>query len=320
MRNWRVLAGLLTVLLACCSASSKQKTGSDIRTREDIPYPIYIEDIREKDFSGSSIKIIRTLEETESFTRYYIKYDSDGLKITGMMNVPHGEGPFPAVILNHGQYDARRYYIGSGFKEAADIFARNGYVAVGSDFRNWGKSTKAFDFFMHLGALHDVLYLVEAVRDLAYVDHEKIGMWGVSLGGILTQKAGVINPAIKVIALYGSMSTDDADTFYAVYDWHTKEMKQVERILGSPEENPEAFKKMSAITYVRDMPEHVIIHQGELDKAALPQWAHRLADALAAEDKTVELYTYPDKGHALNGKAWDTSFDRTVRFFDAILK
>jgi hypothetical protein len=34
--------------------------------------------------------------------RYLITYRGDGLKISDVMNVPDGKGPFPVLVLNHG--------------------------------------------------------------------------------------------------------------------------------------------------------------------------------------------------------------------------
>ena len=54
----------------------------------DDSYPFFIVNLRQKDFGGSDIKIVGTLEENEDFTRYLITYTSEGLQITGVMNIP----------------------------------------------------------------------------------------------------------------------------------------------------------------------------------------------------------------------------------------
>ncbi|MEN9937075.1 MAG: hypothetical protein RLZZ387_3654, partial [Chloroflexota bacterium] len=37
-----------------------------------------------------------------SYTTYRISYPSDGLRLTGLLHVPKGRGPFPVIIANRG--------------------------------------------------------------------------------------------------------------------------------------------------------------------------------------------------------------------------
>lgn len=89
----------------------------------DTSSPLYIESLRQRTYAGGEIEIVSTLEETPQFTRYLIAYPSDGLRITGYMNMPTGQGPFPAVILNHGYFAPSRYASGSGTQREADYLA-----------------------------------------------------------------------------------------------------------------------------------------------------------------------------------------------------
>lgn len=286
----------------------------------DDSYPFFIANLRQKDFSGSGIKVVRTLEKNKDFTRYFITYNSEGLQITGMMNVPSGEGQFPAVILNHGYYDPKKLSIGYGFKDAADLFAMSGYVAVGSDYRNYGDSDGGPNSFLYNGALYDVLHLVSAVKRLPHVDPERIGMWGHSGGGGLTLKSIVVDNGIKAAALYASMSADDIDNYKVIKKWHPQDIKEFTGRMGSPKGNPEVFAKKSPINYLSDLKASIIIHHGERDKAVPISWSEKLRDALIREGKQVEYYSYPDQGHTLEGKAWDEAMKRTVAFFDRYVK
>ena len=283
--------------------------------------PYYmIKDLREKDFSGSSIEIKKILEENESFTSYFISYKSENLEITGLMNVPLGNGPFPAVIINHGHYNPDKYFIGAGIQEAAEVFAKNGYVAIGSDYRNHGKSGKGDNFFKHAGYLYDVMYLLGAVKTLTNVDREKIGMWGFSLGGWLTLKASVIDKSIKVVALFAPQSSDDTENYMALSKWHKDVIEVVDKVIGPPGKNPEAYKNMSPINFVEDMPDYFIMHRGQNDSVIPIEWLTRLRDSLIKQNKKIEFYLYPGQGHSLKGSAWNISMKRTIEFFDRNLK
>ena len=54
------------------------------------------------------------MADNSVYIRYQISYKSDELEISGIMNVPKGNGPFPVIITNHGFIDPRIYTLGRG--------------------------------------------------------------------------------------------------------------------------------------------------------------------------------------------------------------
>jgi hypothetical protein len=57
-------------------------------TTEEWIYPYTIEGLREHEYKSGEINIGAVLAETDLYTRYAIDYPSDGLTITGIMQVP----------------------------------------------------------------------------------------------------------------------------------------------------------------------------------------------------------------------------------------
>jgi cephalosporin-C deacetylase-like acetyl esterase len=122
------------------------------------------------------------LTVTEVFTRYYIDYPSDDLTITGIMQVPRGEGPFPVVILNHGYIPPANYWSGADTWRAAEYLSSAGFLTLSSDFRGWGQSDEGPNYF-RAGLVIDALNLVNSVASIPEADPTRIGMWGHSMGG-----------------------------------------------------------------------------------------------------------------------------------------
>src|SRR5687767_10588642 len=58
-----------------------------------------------KEPEGTDLTLGAVQSEQVLYTRHYITYKSGDLKISGIMNVPKGDGPFPILILNHGYID-----------------------------------------------------------------------------------------------------------------------------------------------------------------------------------------------------------------------
>jgi len=108
--------------------------------------PFTIEGLRERDYPGGTINIRSVLTTTATFTRYYIDYPSDNLTITGIMQIPPGDGPFPVVLLNHGYIPQSRYWSGADTWRAAEYLNAHGYLTLSSDFRTWGSLIPATTF------------------------------------------------------------------------------------------------------------------------------------------------------------------------------
>ena len=76
------------------SIDSKTKQDKNEQTTLSPPHPVSIDAWINKNFIGSDFTIGQILADTALYTRYYITYKSGELTISGIMNVPKGEGPF----------------------------------------------------------------------------------------------------------------------------------------------------------------------------------------------------------------------------------
>src|SRR3989344_4199841 len=91
------------------SSSSRVEEDPDHLPLETLPSTLSIPHFREMRLQGTGLTLGDVLDRNDVYTRYAITYRSNGLLITGIMNIPEGAGPFPLVILNHG-YLARSVY------------------------------------------------------------------------------------------------------------------------------------------------------------------------------------------------------------------
>ncbi len=280
----------------------------------------YIDRLREREFPPSDIKIIRKIETTDAFTAYAIRYKSEGLGISGTMTVPNTGSRFPAVILNHGLITKSKYRSGASTKAVAYYLSSRGYLTVASDYRGLGDSDSAPDVFNHLGSLVDVLCLLESVKKMKEVDPERIGMWGHSQGGWITLKVAAANKGVKAAVLFAAMSMSDVDNYEMLKKWHPDVIREVTSLYGDPLSSPDAFDKLSAAGYLKDVSTAFSIHHGDSDDAVPIQWSLKLKEMLLAEKKDVELFTYAGEEHTFAGSALDLAVRRTGEFFDLYLK
>ena len=60
------------------------------------------------------------LVRTDAYTQRAVTFRSDGLTISGVMNIPNGRGPFPVLVLAHGYIDPAIYVTGQGLRREQD--------------------------------------------------------------------------------------------------------------------------------------------------------------------------------------------------------
>ncbi len=305
------------------------------------PKSLAIDSLRARSYGGGVIKITRTLSTYDEFRRVLFEYPSEGLRITGMMNIPRGTGPFPVVILDHGYFKPSEYKTGDGTRPAADNFARNGYLTLASDYRCYGGS-QCGPNPLYVGYAVDVLNLIGSLSSLSFADTERVGIWGHSMGGGITIRVLTISDQLKAAALYGSLNSDDEVHYCWLNTCRAPSAPtRLPRVPDLADVDPdfvpgpvggvtaaataapdpfarlhEIFGKSSPSRYLQYWNAPVIIHHGEKDETVPIQWSVDLADALNAKGKTAELYTYPGEGHVFAGWNWQLFMARTLRFFD----
>jgi dienelactone hydrolase len=136
-------------------------------------------------------------QSAPSYTEVF--YPSGGLRIQAYLYRPEGEGPFPAVIYNHGSRSGRERQ-SAPFEHIGRLLTTAGYVALVSERRGYGRSDGATwpeDVGRKQGRVvarldeqtDDVLAAVDYLRTQAFVDPKRLGVMGWSFGGIVTMFA-----------------------------------------------------------------------------------------------------------------------------------
>jgi uncharacterized protein len=285
---------------------------------DEFDNPYAIEALAKKEYQGSDLELGRVLEENSVYTRYYITYKSGDLKISGIMNVPKGDGPFPVVILNHGYIDPAIYTNGRGLRREQDYFARNGFVAIHSDYRNHADSDEDLsnDMKMRSGYVEDVINLVLAARssELAFLDQDRIGMLGHSMGGGIAQGVMVTKPdLVDAYIMYAPVSGDQ----YKNFERYTKERVELANLItnlyGDPETNPEFWYEISPLNFYDRVSKPVLYQHGTADRDVPISWSEESVAKLKELNKNVTYHTYPGEGHEL-GPAWGVFMERNLKF------
>jgi dipeptidyl aminopeptidase/acylaminoacyl peptidase len=278
-----------------------------------------------REYDGRGLRLGRELVSTAAYRQYTVTYRSGDLRISGVLDVPRGEGPFPALVLAHGYIDPRVYVNGQGMRRELDWFGAHGFVTLHVDYRNHAGSDRdpRAERDLRLGYTEDVINAVHALRGWdGPVDDGRVGLVGRSMGGgvvynVLTVQPGLVDAAV-VFAPVSSNTVDNFERWIRPDPTRTGLSRQILRRYGEPSDNPEFWRNVSPRTFFDRVTEPVLMHHGTSDDTCPIRWSRRTAAALERAGVDVTLRVYPGEEHAF-GPQWPLAMERTTAFLRAQL-
>jgi uncharacterized protein len=310
------------------------ETPVPLPTATSVPlHPLQIEAMRTGEYPGSDIVIEEVLDPGVGYSRYYVSYLSEGLKIYALMTVPNGEKPptgWPVVIFNHGFIPPDVYRTTERYVAYVDLIARSGYIVFRSDYRGHDRSEgEPGGAYSNPGYTVDVLNAVASMKRYPDADPNRIGMWGHSMGGYITLRSMVVTKDIKagviwagVIASYPDLLTRwrrgpgvAVTSTPSPRSWRFSLVNQY----GSPEENPEFWNSISANSYLQDVSGPIQLHHGTADESVPLEFSELLFYEMLDANQYVEFYKYDGDNHNISNY-FSTAMQRTIEFFDRYVK
>ena len=303
-------------------------------TPEPEPAPaVSVPGLAEQRHLGDRLRLGTVRERTAAYTSYDVTYRSrsttgpkqgglESYTISGVLNVPTGRGPFPAVVLAHGYIDPAFYVRGQGMTRERGYLATRGYIALHVDYRNHAESDDDPNYQnrMRLGYSADVINAVKALRrsQVVPVDDDRMALFGRSMGGGVILKALVAEPGlVQAAAPWASVSSLEAQNYrqFMADDPADADVRnELIRRHGTPAQNPRFWRQNSSRPYFDQITEPVLMVHGTFDDTCPPPWARATQRALVAAGVNSQLEWYDD-GHAF-GPQFNAAMNRTVQFFN----
>ena len=306
---------------------------SPFPTATPIPHPLEIRAMRARQYPGSDIVIETVLDPGVNYNRYYVSYQSEGLKIYALMTVPMGEKPmtgWPVVIFNHGFIPPDVYVSTERYIAYVDLIARSGYIVFRSDYRGHGNSEgEAGGAYSRPDYTVDVLNAVASVKRFPDADPNRMGMWGHSMGGYITLRSMVVTNDIKAGVIWAGVVASYPDLLSrwrrgtgaqptrtpSPSSWRFQLAEQY----GSPEANPEFWNSISANSYLGEISGPVQLHHGTLDEDVPLEFSELLFYQMLEAQQYVEFFKYEGDNHNISNY-FGQAMQRTIEFFDRYVK
>jgi dipeptidyl-peptidase-4 len=175
------------------------------------------------------------------------------------------------------------------------MLAQSGYLVASIDprgtasprGRDWRKS-----IYRQVGIQASADYAAAVRKLLAerpYIDPARIGIWGWSGGGAMTQNALFRYPELYKtgIAVAGPTDMRLYDTVYQ------------ERYMGLPEDNKDGYRNGSPITFADRLQGNLLLIHGTGDDNVHYQNQEQLVDRLIRANRQFTMMAYPDRTHGI---------------------
>ena len=172
-------------------------------------------------------------------------------------------------------------------------------VVVSVDNRGTGGRGKAFQDvpYRQLGQPEaaDQVHAAQALADSAWVDADRIGIWGWSYGGYMT--------LLSMLKDDGPTTFDTGVSVAPVTDWRLYDTIYTERYMAPPQRNADGYKNGAPLAYADRLREdqHLLLVHGDDDDNVHFQNSVQMANRLQAANKQFRFMMYPTHEHGIAG-------------------
>lgn len=244
-----------------------------------------------------------------------IVFESEGKKVSGMINIPNGEvnKKLPAIVMVRGYADKEGYYVGSGSWKMADYLAEKGYVTVSLDFLGFAQSdAEAKDALeARFEKAITLMDFIEAVKNVDFIDSSKIGIWAHSNGGQITLSVLEAMGGKYPTVLWAPMTNPFPKSLLDTADnGDDSVIKLVENF--SKNYDPRRYAIDNYYDWVNAP---ILILQGTNDVWCKVEWQQSVVNALKERGKIAELKIVKGADHNFSGKFWNEVAEMSVSYF-----
>lgn len=292
-----------------------------------VPY------LRDKKYS-SNLGELKPYKTSSNYTSYLTSYDSDGLKINGLITIPNNDKTkkHPAIVFVHGYIAPSIYKTTEKYVEYVDYLAKNGYVVFKIDLRGHGESEgEATGAYYSGDYIIDTLNAYKALENSEFVDAKNIGLWGHSMAGNVTLRTFAAKPQIPAVAIWGGAGftyTDlleyrISDNSYRPPQQNTdrqRRREELRKLYGDFDPNSDFWKKVTPSSYLSDLKGSLALFHSADDNVVSVEYSRNLKKLLDVSEVNNEYHEYKSGGHNIANPSFSQAMETTVKFFDKYLK
>ena len=254
----------------------------------------------------SNEKLAKNLEKVAPAEPEFITLPAaDGTSLNAFLIKPKNFNPeaeYPLLMYVYGgpgSQTVRNSWGGSRYLWHAMLADELDIIVASVDNRGTGARGKAFESatYKKLGQLEaaDQIAAAHYLGNLAYIDKNRIGIWGWSYGGYMTLMAMLFGDGPGTFKFGVSVAP--------VTDWELYDTIYTERYMSTPQKNREGYSEGAPLNYAANLAPHqrLLLVHGDFDDNVHFQNAAQMANELQYENKQFEFMMYPGRNHGIFG-------------------
>jgi len=217
-----------------------------------------------------------------------------GLKLASIINYPSKNEKYPTAIILHG---FTGYKEEAHLEELAKTLVQNGFTVIRFDASGSGESEGTFekDYLMS-NYLEDIKCVYEYVQKLEFVDKDKVGIIGHSMGGLLSIVFASQQPEIKVCVAISSPTMISAANWVkaAIEEWKKvgwlyKEISRDGKHIKIPFYFIVDANKFNALDFVQKLHCPFITILGLIDDVVKPSDSRKIFERANEPKELIEI-------------------------------
>jgi dipeptidyl-peptidase-4 len=259
---------------------------------------------------------LTTLQANDTLAQ---RLDSLDLPQKRFTTLPAADGtPLNAYVITPTDFDpAKQYpvlmyvYGGPGVQTVTNqwggsrqlwhqyLAQKHDVVVVSVDNRGTGGRGKAFQDvpYQQLGQPEaaDQIRAAQALADSAWVDADRIGIWGWSYGGYMT--------LLSMLKGEGPSTFDTGISVAPVTDWRLYDTIYTERYMSTPQRNEDGYENGAPQTYADRLraDQNLLMVHGDDDDNVHVQNSVQMVNQLQDANKQFRFMMYPTREHGIAG-------------------
>jgi len=230
--------------------------------------------------------------------------------IAGTLHFPDGPGPHPGVIFCHGftGHKSEAHFL---FVKASRALAGRGMASLRFDFRGSGESEGEFVEMTPSAEISDARCALRAFAGEAEVDERRLGVIGLSLGGLVAACTAGREPMIKSVVLWSAVAENTRLSQIAADDDMRRQLDSRGWIdLGGLKLGRDFLKDSATIDPIEELAKSnapVLIIHGTADASVPFKHAEKYHAVLNTPGRKVKLTLMEGVDHTFNRLDWEAS-------------
>jgi len=253
-------------------------------------------------------KLIRILENNAALMaklndykynekKFFTFTTSYGVTLNGWMILPSNFSPskkYPVLMTQYSGPNSQQV-LDNWSMGWDDYLAQQGFIVACVDPRGTGARGEEFRkmTYLQLGKYEtqDQVEGAKYLGSLAYIDKDRIGIWGWSYGGFISCSCmvkgnGVFKAGIAVAP---------------VTNWRFYDNIYTERYMRTPAENTKGYDDNSPLSFAADLQGRFLICHGTADDNVHVQNTYEFTEQLVQANKQFEMQIYTNRNHNIRG-------------------